>query len=220
LKKCIKCGFERDYNIDPCPCGEPRYQIVKGAGKARMVSGVVYNGPEPRPSVGGVLPIPEVADHPVTCGEVLHALRTISETSDQRKDTNPKDTVGIRKVPASVVPREVIAEIGLGLLEGARKYGRHNYRIAGIRYSVYFDAAMRHLDAWWEGEDIDPDSGLSHIVKALSTLTVLRDAMINEMFTDDRPPSMKPGWHKGLNEGAAALIDKYPNALPPFVKET
>jgi len=52
------------------------------------------------------------------------------------KDTNPKDACGTKKVPFSVLPWQVLAEIGLALLEGARKYGRHNYRVAGVRASV------------------------------------------------------------------------------------
>jgi len=137
----------------------------------------------------------------------------------EHKETNPKDSVGIKKVPFSTVPSEVVAEIGLAMLEGARKYGRHNYRIAGVRSSVYYDALFRHMCAWWEGEDVDPDSGLNHVIKALSTLTVLRDAMINEKLTDDRPPSLKPGWVNGLNKKAAEIIDKHPVSLPPYVKE-
>ena len=137
----------------------------------------------------------------------------------EHKETNPKDSVGIKKVPFSTVPSEVVAEIGLAMLEGARKYGRHNYRIAGVRSSVYYDALFRHITAWWEGEDIDPDSGLNHVIKALSTLTVLRDAMINDKLTDDRPPSLKAGWVTELNKKAAEIIDKHPDSLPPFVKE-
>ncbi|SVD92517.1 uncharacterized protein METZ01_LOCUS445371, partial [marine metagenome] len=30
-------------------------------------------------------------------------------------------------------------------MEGAIKYGRHNYRIAGVRASVYIDATIGHL---------------------------------------------------------------------------
>lgn len=134
----------------------------------------------------------------------------------EHKDTNPKDAVGIKKVPFSTIPSEVMAEIGLAMLEGARKYGRHNYRIAGVRSSVYYDALLRHICAWWEGEDIDPDSGLNHVIKALSTLVVLRDAMINEKLTDDRPPSLKGGWVSKLNVKAAEIIDKHPDSLPPF----
>lgn len=125
-----------------------------------------------------------------------------------KKDTNPKDAVGVRKAPLSTVPANVIAEIGLGMLEGARKYGRHNYREAGVRASVYYDAAMRHLMAWWEGEDIDADSGLSHITKALACLTVFRDAMMQDMMEDDRPPKAKP-FYPFLNQKAGEILDKY-----------
>ena len=81
-----------------------------------------------------------------------------------------------------------MAEVGVGMLEGSIKYGRHNYRAIGVRAEVYYDAARRHIDAWWEGEDIDPDSGLSHITKAICSLVVLRDAMIQGKLFDDRPP--------------------------------
>lgn len=136
------------------------------------------------------------------------------------KDTNPKDAVGTGKVPISTVPAQVIAECGLAMLEGARKYGRHNYRVAGVRASVYYDAAMRHLMAWFEGQDIDPDSGLPHIVKALASLIVLRDAQINDKCTDDRPPSMADvNWIAGLNKTACDIIARYPDAKAPYVRE-
>lgn len=135
------------------------------------------------------------------------------------KDTNPKDGVGTRKVPFSTIPSEVMAEIGLGMLEGARKYGRHNYRVAGVRASIYYDAAMRHLTAWWEGQDIDPDSGLPHIVKALCCLTILRDSQINGKVTDDRPPSVvNENWVRELNDKAAEIVERYPDALAPYTK--
>lgn len=133
------------------------------------------------------------------------------------KPTNPKDAVGVRKVPVSVIPQPVIAELGLALLEGARKYGRHNWRVKGVRASVYIDAVMaRHLAAWWEGEDVDADSGLSHITKAIASLVVLRDAMIQGSMVDDRPPRSPDGWLADLNRIAAEIIDRYPEAEEPF----
>lgn len=138
----------------------------------------------------------------------------------QLKDTNPKDAVGIRKAPMSAVPAEVLLELGLAMMEGARKYGRHNYRIAGVRASVYYDAAMRHLMAWWEGEDIDPDSGISHLVKAMACLCVIRDATINNNWVDDRPPSLPNGWQIDLNKKAGDLIDRLPDSKDPFTKSS
>ncbi len=132
------------------------------------------------------------------------------------KDTNPKDAVGIAKAPLSCVPMPVIFELGLAMMEGARKYGRHNYRVAGVRGSVYFDAVMRHMAAWWEGQDLDPDSGVSHLVKAIACLVVLRDSMMQTNWVDDRPPKTPCDWMKFLNISAADLLVKYPNAPLPF----
>lgn len=146
--------------------------------------------------------------------DIPHAPGASDAVPEDGKATNPKDVVGTRKAPMSTVPAGVVAEIGVGMLEGAVKgYGRHNYRVAGIRASVYYDAAMRHLMAWWEGEDIDPDSGVSHVAKALCTLVVLRDGMMQEFWTDDRAPRARP-FYPELNERAAALVDKYADREP------
>lgn len=104
---------------------------------------------------------------------------------------NPKGAAGASKFPMSAVPAGVLAELSVALLEGALKYGRHNYRAGGATASVYYDATLRHLMLWWEGEDMDPDTGgqLSHITKAIASLTVLRDAMLHQTFKDDRPPA-------------------------------
>lgn len=134
-----------------------------------------------------------------------------------KKETNPKDAVGIKKVPFSTVPAEVIAEIGLGMLEGARKYGRHNYRVVGVRASVYYDALFRHITAWWEGEDFDAESGMSHVTKAITSLVVLRDAMLNGKMEDDRPPKLPGGWIPAMNMKAGKIIDKHPKPVAPYI---
>lgn len=115
----------------------------------------------------------------------------ISKPSEHIKDTNPKDAIGSTKPPIANVPLSVMSEVGMALAEGQWKYGGYNWRVIGVRASVYWDATFRHLKAFWEGEDTDPDSQLSHVTKAISALTVLRDAMIQDNWTDDRPPRSK-----------------------------
>lgn len=123
------------------------------------------------------------------------------------KDTNPKDAIGASKAPFSTVSAAVVSEIGLAMLEGALKYGRHNYRVFGVRSSVYYDAAKRHLESYWEGEDIDPDSKLLHLSKAMASLAVLLDATLSGMVNDDRPPrTLPPGWLRKRNAIAAKMI--------------
>lgn len=133
------------------------------------------------------------------------------------KETNPKDAVGTGKVPFSVIPSGVLGELGCAMLEGGRKYGRHNYRVAGVRGSVYYDALMRHMTAWWEGEDIDPDSGVHHVVKTIATLFVLRDSQLQGNWVDDRPPTSPAGWQIELNKKCEDIIKKYPNAVPAYL---
>jgi dATP/dGTP diphosphohydrolase len=138
--------------------------------------------------------------------------------SSEVKPTNPKDALGIKKVPMSTIPATVLAELGVAMLEGAMKYGRHNYRAIGVRASVYYDASLRHHQTWWEGEDTDPDSGLSHITKAIASLVVLRDAMIGGNWVDDRPPTAPPGWMAKLNDKVTDLIVKYPDPVNPYTE--
>lgn len=135
------------------------------------------------------------------------------------KDTNPKDAVGTAKVPLSPVPARVLGEVGLAMMEGSLKYGRFNFRTAGVRASVYYDAALRHLMAWYEGQDLDPDSGLPHVVKAIACLAVLRDSEIQGNWVDDRPPKTPGDWVAELNLKAEALLEKYPNPLPAHTEQ-
>lgn len=134
------------------------------------------------------------------------------------KPSNPKDAIGVTKPPMSTVSATVSHEVGVGMLEGALKYGRHNYRVIGVRSSIYYDAAKRHLDKWWEGEDIDPDSGLSHITKAICSLYVLRDAMIQDMLNDDRPPIAPAGFWAELEAKTKEILSRYPSPVAAYTE--
>lgn len=136
------------------------------------------------------------------------------------KESNPKDAVGVRKVSLSVIPANVLLEASLGLMEGARKYGRSNYRAIGVRSSVYYDATMRHMMDYWEGEDIDSASGIHHLSKAISSLMVWRDALMNDLCEDDRPPKVKDReWLTKLNQKASDIIDRIPDAVPAYTEK-
>lgn len=52
------------------------------------------------------------------------------------------------------------------LTYGARKYEPENWRRVENPGERYFDAAMRHLTAWKQGEEIDPESGKPHLAHA------------------------------------------------------
>lgn len=102
---------------------------------------------------------------------------------------NPKDQAAQSKPGLTNVPLAPLYEVSAALVEGAIKYGPWNWRSVKVDASVYVAAAMRHLSQYQAGEDIDPDSGISHITKAIAGLVILRDAMIHDCVNDDRGPA-------------------------------
>ncbi len=136
------------------------------------------------------------------------------------KDTNPKDALGTNKAPLSTLPTGPMYEVALAMLEGARKYGRHNYRVMGVKASVYYDAAMGHITAWWEGEDLDSVSGLHHLAKAMASLAVVRDSEMMDNWVDDRPPRYPNASKLMRNHPAVAnILKQYPDCKEPFIQE-
>jgi hypothetical protein len=70
----------------------------------------------------------------------------------------------------SLLPRGVIRQV-LAVLEfGASKYAPHAWQDVPDARRRYYDAAMRHLDAWWSGvgvdDETDRESGLPHLAHA------------------------------------------------------
>lgn len=68
---------------------------------------------------------------------------------------------------------------------GAKKYAAHNWR-GGFVWSRPFNACMRHLWAWWRGEDKDPETGLSHLAHAACCIMFLLEFEETKKDLDDR----------------------------------
>lgn len=99
-----------------------------------------------------------------------------------RKDDSEKPRLDL-------IPTAPLVGIGNVLGFGAKKYAAHNWR-AGFAYSRLIGAALRHVTSFNDGEDLDPESKLSHIDHALCTLMFLREQIAKGTGTDDR---YKPG---------------------------
>ena len=114
------------------------------------------------------------------------------------KQSNPKDAIGSDKLPIHLWPTTATIMGSIGLLDGMLKYGRSNFRGIGVRASIYVDACQRHLNAWFEGEDCDPDSGVPHLAHALACLAILVDAQAAGKLNDDR--MVEGGYRKLVTE--------------------
>lgn len=90
------------------------------------------------------------------------------------------------KPPLGLIPREFLESTSLALDFGNKtKYSRHSWR-KGMEWQRLIDAALRHVTAFNDGEDTDPDSGLSHLAHASCCIAFLITYQAKGMGTDDR----------------------------------
>ena len=97
-----------------------------------------------------------------------------------------KDDAG--KPPLSLIPRSALLAEARVMAKGAVKYGAHNWR-QGMSWSRLLDAAMRHLTAYADGQDIDDGeggSGESHLANARCCLAFLIEYAEQGLGEDDR----------------------------------
>lgn len=91
------------------------------------------------------------------------------------------------KPPLSWIPRRANEEEAKVLASGAAKYARWNWA-EGMAWSRLLDAAMRHIGAYADGENLDGETGLSHLAHARCCLGFLLDYEVEHPELDDRRP--------------------------------
>lgn len=102
-------------------------------------------------------------------------------------DGNPKTVHGMSKPGIEGVPTAPLFEVGEVMRLGIRKYGLTNWRHDPISASVYYNAALRHIMSWWDGQSIDEESGQHHLAHAVACLLIMLDARAVANLIDDRP---------------------------------
>ena len=116
-------------------------------------------------------------------------VRTVSSSGGEK---------GVKPEAYALLPSEALDEIARVYAFGAEKYAAHNWR-KGYEWNKSFSAMMRHLWSWWRGENLDPESGLSHLAHAgfhvLGLLTFVLNYERYGKFDDrykDEPPVEQP----------------------------
>jgi len=99
---------------------------------------------------------------------------------------DPKGAAGALKAPMHLIPPFALEQTAWVQKLGAEKYGPYNWRKTGVCASTYVSAIMRHLNAWRDGEDLDPESGISHIAHIATSCNILLDAGHCGTLQDDR----------------------------------
>lgn len=89
------------------------------------------------------------------------------------------------KLPLHLLSTEAMNQTAAVLKFGAQKYAEHNWR-KGFAWSRPLSAAMRHITAFNDGEDRDPESGLSHLAHAACCIMFLLEFEKTHPNLDDR----------------------------------
>lgn len=88
-----------------------------------------------------------------------------------------------------LIAYDAVEGIAKVLTFGANKYSARNWE-KGIAYGRVYGAIMRHLWKWWHGENLDAETGLSHLDHAATEIMFLsayEKRGMNGTVQDDRP---------------------------------
>lgn len=94
-----------------------------------------------------------------------------------------KDDKG--KLRYDLIPIEPMKEFAKVWGIGAEKYGDRNWE-SGILWSRIFSAIFRHLLAFWNGEQFDPEDGQEHLASVAWGAFVLMEYEKTKREFDDR----------------------------------
>jgi hypothetical protein len=115
--------------------------------------------------------------------------KTVQDLQEQENLREAQAATGVKhdmgKEPLSLLSRAWLLGVARVLDFGSRKYATHNWR-GGIQRSRLLSAALRHLLAYNEGEDLDPETGLSHLDHASCCLMFARELHETRPDLDDR----------------------------------
>lgn len=119
-----------------------------------------------------------------------HWLLTEVDDSDKELETNTNGALKFdgEKPRMDLLDRYALEQLASVLTFGAKKYAAHNWR-KGLQYSRLVAAAMRHIQAFNDGEDNDPESGLSHVAHAMCCMMFLLGTINHRPDMDDRWPT-------------------------------
>lgn len=102
---------------------------------------------------------------------------------------DPKQGFADKKLGVQWVPPALIISAARAFTEGRMKYGPFKWREARSEAMTYVGAIMRHLLAYIDGEDIDPESptGKRHLDGIVASLGILLDVTDMGLLVDNRP---------------------------------
>ena len=106
---------------------------------------------------------------------------------------DPKGQAGAAKPQLQLIPPCFSESLAAAMKLGAEKYGPWNWRQNQVESMTYIGAIKRHIDKYLDGEDVAPDSGISHLGHIAASCAILLDAKKHGMLVDTRPNVPRSG---------------------------
>jgi hypothetical protein len=108
---------------------------------------------------------------------------SVASKDEMNKGVGTKDDWGKPKMgQIPPYPLTLLAEV---LTFGGKKYSYGNW-LNGMDWDRPYDALQRHLNAWWGGEELDPESKIHHLGHALCCLMFLTQYTHTHTAWDNR----------------------------------
>lgn len=91
------------------------------------------------------------------------------------------------KTDMTMVEPEFIEGVASVMMFGQKKYTRNNWKSgSGLAVSRLLASLLRHIFAFIKGEDLDPESGLSHLYHASCNIMFIMYFLKHKPSNDDR----------------------------------
>lgn len=107
----------------------------------------------------------------------------IENTTERKSEPGKKFDNG--KLRYDLIPPEALEALAAICTMGADKYDEHNWE-KGMSWSRIIGALLRHLYEWIKGNEIDDESGKSHLWHVLWNAAALVTYEQRKVGTDDR----------------------------------
>lgn len=103
----------------------------------------------------------DVSSNTVTKGETTGQLGGLKLFEGVTCDKSDKG-----KLRFDLLPAEWLTGLAEVATYGANKYTDNGWKKVNNGVERYYAAALRHITAWRKGEEVDPESGLPHLIHA------------------------------------------------------
>lgn len=155
---------------------------LKSACEAQCREQVLSRSPTPKKPK----PTPPDFDIQKVAKEIMKSHEnTLKKLAIVEQEENKAKKFDNGKPDLSILPVPALKLMSAAFTYGAGKYGRNNYK-NGLEVTRTLSAALRHIYAFLDGENNDPESGVNHLGHALASVAMTVYNLEKNPSKDDR----------------------------------